>query len=152
MHTANAAFTSGGVQVAAGDYVVRMDQPYSRCALNFLDTQFFSPANPRPYDDTGWSLPLLHNVKVAKIEDKSALDQPMTLLAADARVPGTITGTGPVVIVDHNGDTNLATFRFANKDVKMLGGRGAVRGRPARSSPPGRSSSRARIARSSRRR
>jgi hypothetical protein len=59
-------------------------------------------------------------VKVTKIEDKSALDQPMTLLASDARVPGTITGSGPVVIIDHNGDSNLASFRFANKDVKML--------------------------------
>jgi hypothetical protein len=120
VHTANAAFTSGNVKVAAGDYIVRMDQPYSRCALDFLDTQFFSPANPSPYDDTGWAIPLLHNVKVTKIEDKSALDQPMTLLASDARVPGTITGSGPVVIIDHNGDSNLASFRFANKDVKML--------------------------------
>ncbi len=120
VHKANAAFTAGKVQVAAGDYVVRLDQPYGRLVTNFLDTQFFSPANPSPYDDTGWSLPLLHNVKAVKVDDKSVLDQPMTLLTADARVPGTITGTGTVVIIDHNGDTNLATFRFANKDVKML--------------------------------
>ena len=58
VHTANAAFTAGGVSVAKGDYLVRMDQPYSRCAVNFLDTQFFSPANPSPYDDTGWAIPL----------------------------------------------------------------------------------------------
>jgi hypothetical protein len=120
VHTANAAFTAGKVQVAPGDYVVRMDQPYSRCALQFLDTQFFSPANPSPYDDTGWAIPLLRNVRVSKIEDKSVLDQPMTLLASDAVVPGTITGTGNVVIVDHNGDTTIAPFRFANRDVKML--------------------------------
>jgi hypothetical protein len=120
VHTANAAFTAGNVQIAAGDYIVRMDQPYSRCALDFLDTQFFSPANPSPYDDTGWAIALLRNVKVAKIEDKSVLDQPMTLVAADATVAGTITGTGPVVIVDDNGDTSIAPFRFANKDVKML--------------------------------
>lgn len=119
VHTANTGFTAGSVQVAAGDYIVRMDQPYSRCAVNFLDTQFFSPANPSPYDDTGWSLPLLHNVKVAKIGDKTVLDRPMTLLTADARVTGTITGSGGVIIVDHNGDTSLAPFRFANKDVKM---------------------------------
>jgi hypothetical protein len=41
------------------------------------------------------------------------------LLAADAKVPGTITGSGSVIIVDHNGDTSLAPFRFANRDVKM---------------------------------
>jgi len=120
VHTANAAFTAGKVPVAAGDYIVRMDQPYSRCALQFLDTQFFSPANPSPYDDTGWAIPLARNVKVAKIADKAVLDQPMTLLAADVKLPGVITGTGGVVIVDHNGDTSIAPFRFANKDVKML--------------------------------
>ena len=120
VHTANAPFTAGTVQVARGDYVIRMDQPFGRLVTNFLDTQFFAPGNPSPYDDTGWSLTLLHNVRAAKVDDKSVLGQPMTLLAADAKVPGTITGSGPVVIVDDNGDSNLATFRFANKDVRML--------------------------------
>ena len=63
----------------------------------------------------------LRNVKVAKIEDKAALDQPMTLLAADAKVPGAISGTGSVIVVDHNGDTSIAPFRFAlGRDVKVL--------------------------------
>jgi len=120
VHQAASAFKAGAVQVAAGDYLVRMDQPYSRCALQFLGTQFFAPGNPSPYDDTGWAIPLVRNVKVAKIEDKGVLEQPMTLMTADARVPGAITGTGSVVIVDHNGDTSVAPFRFANPDVKML--------------------------------
>ncbi len=120
VHTANAAFTAGKTQVAAGDYVVRMDQPFSNLVAMYLDTQFFAPGNPNPYDDTGWSLPLLRNVKAQKVEDKAVFGQPMTLLAADVRIPGAITGSGKVVIVDHNGDTTLAPFRFANKDVKML--------------------------------
>jgi hypothetical protein len=120
VHTANAAFAAGNTQVAAGDFIVRMDQPFSNLVAMYLDTQFFAPANPNPYDDTGWSLPLLRNVKAQKVEDKGVLAQPMTLLAADARVPGAIVGTGSVLVVDHNGDTSLAPFRFANKDVKML--------------------------------
>jgi hypothetical protein len=120
VHTANAAFAAGKTQVAAGDYLVRMDQPFANLVAMYLDTQFFAPGNPNPYDDTGWSLPLLRNVKAQKIDDKSVLGQPMTLLAADARVPGGVTGTGPVLVVDHNGDTSLAPFRFAHKDVKML--------------------------------
>ena len=44
----------------------------------------------------------------------------MTMMTADASVPGTISGTGSVIIVDHNGDTNIAPFRFANKDVRMM--------------------------------
>ncbi len=123
VHTSNGAFTAGGAQVAAGDYIVRMDQPYSNLVTMFMDTQFFSPANPSPYDDTGWSLPLLHNVKAVKVDDASILDDkahPMTLLKADVKVPGTIMGSGDVVIVEHNGDTSIASFRFANKDVKMF--------------------------------
>jgi hypothetical protein len=120
VHVASAAFTAGGVSVAPGDYVVRMDQPFGNLVTTFLDTQFFAPANPSPYDDTGWSLPLLRNVTARKVDDKTVLTQPMTPLAADARVPGGITGAGDALIVDDTGDTSLAPFRFANKDVKML--------------------------------
>jgi hypothetical protein len=120
VHRADAAFKAGDTQVAAGDYVVRMDQPYSTLVTIFLDTQFFAPGNPSPYDDTGWSLPLQWNVKAHKVADKSLLTQPMTLLAADARVAGTIAGSGPVVLVDHTGDTGIAPLRFALRDVKML--------------------------------
>jgi len=123
VHTADSAFAAGTVQVAAGDYVVRMDQPYSNLVNMYLGTQFFAPGNPNPYDDTGWSLPLLRNVKLQKVDDASILDQkthPMRMMGVDARVPGTVTGSGSVIIVDHNGDTSIAPFRFANKDVKML--------------------------------
>ena len=120
VHTANAAFKAGGVQVAAGDYVVRMDQPYSVLVKTLLGTQFYPPANPSPYDDTGWSATLLRNVEVRKVDDKTILDQPMTLLAADVKPAGGITGTGSVVVIEHNVDNKLVTLRFALKDVKML--------------------------------
>ena len=50
------------------------------------------------------------------------------LLAADAKAPGGVegpstgfgAGTGGVLVVDHTGDNTLVTFRFKNKDVKML--------------------------------
>src|SRR5688572_6154904 len=47
----------------AGSYVVRMDQPYSRMADMLLDTQYYNVNDPRPYDDTGWTLGPLRNVK-----------------------------------------------------------------------------------------
>jgi hypothetical protein len=120
VHTANAAFSAGKAHVGQGDFIVRMDQPFGNLVTTYLDTQFFAPGNPNPYDDTGWSLPLLWNVKAQKVEDKGILGQPMTLLTADVRVPGAIVGSGPVLVVDHNGDNGLAPFRFAHKDVKML--------------------------------
>jgi hypothetical protein len=119
IHTANAAFKAGNVQVAAGDYVVRLDQPYSVLVKTLLGTQFFAPQNPSPYDDTGWSATLMRNVVVHRVDDKGVLDQPMTLLTADVAPACGITGSGSTVIVEHNVDNKLVTLRFALKDVKM---------------------------------
>ena len=81
-------------QVAPGDYIVRMDQPYNAIVETLLGVQFYAPENPRPYDDTGWAIPLVRNLKTARVEDKSILDKPMTLAAADFKIAGTIAGTG----------------------------------------------------------
>jgi len=88
VHVAGAAWSGGGVSIAPGDYIVRMDQPYRTMIDMYLGVQRYPAANPRPYDDTGWTLPPLHNVKAIKVNDKSILDQPMTVLASDATVPG----------------------------------------------------------------
>ncbi len=119
VHTAGAPAVVGGVQVAAGDYLVRMDQPYRPVVDALLGVQYFPAANPVPFDDTGWSLPLLRNVKAAAIDDKAVLDLPMTLMSADAAAAGSIKGAGPVLIVDHNTDNRLVTFRFAHPGVRM---------------------------------
>jgi hypothetical protein len=119
VHTANAPFKAGSVDVAAGDYIVRLDQPYGAIVETLLGVQFYSPDNPRPYDDTGWAMPLLRNVKAAAVADKSILTQPMTLASADFAIPGTIAGTGPVLIVDNTTDNTLVTFRFRHAGVKM---------------------------------
>ena len=46
------------MDVKAGDYIVRADQPYRTLADMYFSLQNFSPANPSPYDDTGWTFPL----------------------------------------------------------------------------------------------
>jgi hypothetical protein len=119
VHTANAAFTVGNLAVAAGDYIVRMDQPYGAIVETLLGTQFYSPDNPRPYDDTGWAIPLVRNVTSKAVADKGIFTQAMTLATADFKVPGTIAGTGPVLVVDHTTDNTLVTFRFRHANVKM---------------------------------
>jgi hypothetical protein len=62
----------------AGSFVVRMDQPYSREADMLLDTQYYRPTDPRSYDDTGWCLPLLFNVKAVRAKDAKILSAAMT--------------------------------------------------------------------------
>ncbi len=119
VHTANSAFSAGNVQVAAGDYIVRLDQPYGGVVETLLGTQWYPADNPRPYDDTGWFIPGLRNIKSFAIDDKTIFDKPMTLAKANFKVPGTITGAGSTIVIDHTTDNTLATFRFTNPTVKM---------------------------------
>jgi hypothetical protein len=119
VHTASATFKAGNVDVKAGDYVIRGDQPYRTIADMYFAVQNYAPNNPRPYDDTGWTFQYMRNLVIKPVGDKSLLTQQMARLTKDAVAPGGIEGTGPVVIVEHTTDNNLVTFRFKHKDVKM---------------------------------
>ncbi len=112
---ANAAFKAGSVDVAAGDYIIRADQPYRTLVDMYFSVQNYPTANPRPYDDTGWTMQYMRNVKLMPVNDKSMLEQPMTLLTADAKAAGGIEGSGATLMVEHTTDNNLMTFRFRNQ-------------------------------------
>jgi len=116
---ATSAVSVGRVQVKPGDYIVRGDQPYRTLADMYFSLQNFSPANPAPYDDTGWTFPLMRNLTVLDVTDKSLLNVPMKKVTADVTAPGGITGSGSVVVVDNTSDNNLVTFRFRLANVKM---------------------------------
>jgi hypothetical protein len=103
----------------AGSYVVRMDQPYSRMADMMLDTQYYNVNDPRPYDDTGWTLGAMRNVKTVRVTDASVLKAPMELLTSDARVKGKLGGGGNFFVINHNTDNTLMTLRYRLKDARM---------------------------------
>src|SRR6185436_16810787 len=86
-----------------------------------LDTQYYNVSDPAPYDDTGWTMGAMRNVKTVRVIDKSVLDAPATLLTQDAKVTGQLTGPASAVayLINHNTDNTLATLRFRLKDVKM---------------------------------
>jgi hypothetical protein len=121
VHKADKEISVKDQKFPAGSYVVRMDQPYSRMADMMMDTQYYNVNDPRPYDDTGWTLGALRNVKTTRVTDKTVLQAPMTMLTADARVVGKITGSASTAgyIINHNTENTLATLRFKLKDVKM---------------------------------
>jgi hypothetical protein len=103
----------------AGSYIIRMDQPYSRMADMMLDTQYYNTNDPRPYDDTGWTLGAMRNVKTVRVTDASVLKAPMELLTTDARVRGKVQGSGNFYVINHNTDNTLMTLRYRLKEVKM---------------------------------
>src|SRR5690349_16198047 len=109
---ATSEFKAGKVRVNPGDYIVRGDQPYRTLADMYFSLQNYSPTNPAPYDDTGWTFQLMRNVVITPVTDSSVLTKGMAPLAAAAVARGGIEGNGPVVIVDHTSDNNLMAFRY----------------------------------------
>jgi hypothetical protein len=108
-----------GVKHPEGSYVVRMDQPYSRLADMLLDKQFYNPNDTPPYDDTGWTVQALRNLKSVRVTDVGILKAAMTPVGERAAPEGRVVGEGNTFVVAHNGDRVLATFRFKLQDVKF---------------------------------
>lgn len=117
---ADSAFSAGGVAVAAGDYVIRGDQPYRTLVDMYTSVQNYPASNPRPYDDTGWTMQYMRNVELKTVRDPAVLQRPMTLLAADVAPRGAIAGSGSTILINHSGDNELVSLRFRLKDVRML--------------------------------
>jgi hypothetical protein len=104
-----------------GSIVVRMDQPYSRAADALLDKQFWAPDDPQkhPYDDTGWSFPLLFNVKTVRIVDPAILKSKMTPLDDPATLTGKPAGTGSVLAVANTGQVSLLGLVYKLKGATI---------------------------------
>ncbi|HET8769940.1 MAG TPA: M14 family zinc carboxypeptidase [Gemmatimonadaceae bacterium] len=119
IHRADDSFELDGMKVNKGDFIIRGDQPYRTLADMYFSVQNFSPSNPRPYDDTGWTFQLMRNVVLHAVTDTSIFGEDMTRVTALTSAPGGISGRGDVVVVDHTTDNNLATMRWRLKDVPM---------------------------------
>jgi hypothetical protein len=104
----------------AGSYIIRMDQPYSRLADMLLDTQYYSTRDPRSYDDTGWTMGALANVKTVRVMDTGILDVAMTKVPGKVMLAGSVSGAGGTVyLIDHNASSALGTFRYRLASVSM---------------------------------
>jgi hypothetical protein len=120
VNTASEAFTAAGVSVSPGDYIVRADQPYRTLADMYFSVQNYPAPNPRPYDDTGWTMQYMRDVKLTPVHDPEILKKSMTLLGADVTPKGAISGSGSTVLFNHTGDNELVSLRFRLKGAKML--------------------------------
>ena len=122
IHKADKDIKIGKDTFPKGSHIVRMDQPYSRMADMMLDRQYFNIDDPRPYDDVGWTMGPLYNVKTVRVEDTEILSHSMSLVK-DIIVPGGINnlkrGGIKAYLINFNADNPLATFRFKNAGLKM---------------------------------
>ena len=117
LHQAETAVTWGEVEVAAGDYVVRMDQPYRNFAKTLLLAQPFpKTAQYTPYDDVAWSLDYMLGVDVHPVKDEAVLSASLAPMEAVPALEGEVRGSGRAWIIDHVAQTGLAGLRFALED------------------------------------
>ena len=75
VETATKAFEEAGIKYEEGDFIIRMQQPYSSFAKALLEKQNYPdlrmyPGGPpkRPYDVTAHTLPMLMGVKVSTLQ------------------------------------------------------------------------------------
>ncbi len=106
---------------AAGSFVIRMDQPFSRAADALLDRQYWSPEDPQkhPYDDTGWSFGDLFNAKAVRVTDRSILSAKMEKLEDLHQISTAIQGSGPIYAIDNSGQVGVAGLVYALKGVDL---------------------------------
>lgn len=112
----------GPVRVAAGDFVVRMDQPYRNFAKTLLLAQGFpKTAKQTPYDDVAWSLDLMLGVEVRAIDDPEILELERRPLKDVPKLAHAVE-PGSRWIIDHRGQATLASLRWAlpNAEVRAL--------------------------------
>jgi hypothetical protein len=121
VHRMTAPATIGDRTFAAGSYVVRMDQPFSRTADMLLDRQYYNPNDPSPYDDTGWTFGALFDVETVRVEDVKLLDAPMQLVSGMVRATGGVASAqgARAFLINYNADNRLTTFRYQHRNLRL---------------------------------
>ena len=105
--------TLGDETYPAGSYVIQGRQPYFRLAKTLLGSPEFPDESLRTYDDTGWTMGLMHRTPVVAIDDPAVLAAPVVPVD-DPRVSGRIAGGAGRFgyAVAHHGSNHLTTLRY----------------------------------------
>ncbi len=124
VHRATRDFEVKEGKFKAGDFIVRLDQPYGRHAKNLLESQEFpkTPPEIRPYDDVSWTLGYLYRVKTTKIEDKAVLEvKDLELLLSPLSLSGKVDEGDPeAYAISQVGSNGLIEARVLLGNQKVL--------------------------------
>ncbi|HEX9652542.1 MAG TPA: M14 metallopeptidase family protein, partial [bacterium] len=81
IHRAQADFFAGHLRFSRGDYVILLSQPFRPYVKDLMERQRYpvlraTPDGPpiRPYDVTGWTLPLMMGVNIVEIAEPFTAD------------------------------------------------------------------------------
>jgi zinc carboxypeptidase len=113
-------FAANGKTYPPGSWVILMDQPYAGLVKELFEVQIYpelrqSPNGPpiKPYDVSGWTLPMQMGVDVDGVLQPVAAEQRANLrtLTQFTMPDGTVQGAGPVYLVSHQANSS---FRALN--------------------------------------
>jgi hypothetical protein len=111
---ARAEFHAHGKQYAAGTLVIPASQPFRPYLVDLLEPQHYPNLKEKPYDITGWTLPMQMGLSVERIDEHfdASLDP-----VSEFRARGSVAGKGAVLLLDHReNDAFLATAFFMDRE------------------------------------
>lgn len=121
VHQAAKTFHANGRDYEPGTWVVLMDQPFSPLVKELFEPQEYpelreTPTSvpKRPYDVTGWTLPMQMGVQVAPVLEPVGAEQRAALKRIEQFAPpaGGVDGTGAVFVLSHKPN---ASFKAVNE-------------------------------------
>jgi hypothetical protein len=94
---------------SAGDFVIKLDQPYRNLAVSLLTKQNFpSDADHPPYDDIAWTLGYLYGVEVTAVDDSAVFRwsglEPVT---QDVTFEARVAGAGAVHLIPYRAQNHV---------------------------------------------
>ena len=122
------------VKHAENEYVVLLDQPYSRFAYDLLTEQKY-PADAKfpPYDAIAWTLGYLYGVEVQKEDSIRYLKNQLELVSSDVTHPGKAESNNSDYIVKYKAQSTVisalytATGQFENFEAFVLDSASVIR-------------------------
>jgi hypothetical protein len=98
---------------SAGDFLVRLDQPYRNYAVTLLSKQNFPQNAPNPpYDDVAWTLGLMYGVDVKEVNDTAVFAWPVAPVADTIAFAGSVRGDGPVFALAYRAQSEVLPALF----------------------------------------
>lgn len=100
---------------SAGDFVIRLDQPYRDLAVNLLGIQHYpSTAQYPPYDDIAWTLGLLYGADVHAVDDTAVFHwSGLVPLHDTVAYTAGVTGDGPVYLLAYRAQSEVLPALYA---------------------------------------
>lgn len=111
---ARAGFRAGARSYPSGTLVVPAAQAFRPYLIDLLEPQRYPKLKEKPYDITGWTLPMQMGVSVDRVDEHFDADlEPVN----EFRARGSVTGQGGVLLLDHReNDAFLATSFFMDRE------------------------------------